>query len=77
MALIKVNDELHINPELVASMELDRRHYFNGPGDAVLTVRMFDGNVHRIKHGPQYLNGVDVYAVQKTIAEAQGGCRGR
>ena len=67
--------DLWINPQFVASMEMDQRHYANGPGDAVLIVRMQDGAVHRIRHQPGYLDGVDAYQVQAYIA-AEQSCKG-
>lgn len=62
--------ELSINPAWVATMEWDRRHYANGPGDSDLVVTMYDGAKHRIKHEPYYLDGVDAYAVEAAITAA-------
>ena len=62
--------DLWINPQFVASMEMDPRHYANGPGDAVLIVRMHDGTAHRIKHEAGYLDGVDAYRVRDELARA-------
>lgn len=56
-----------INPAFVASMEWEGRWYMNGHGDSTLIIRMQDGHVHRIKHQPQYLDGVDAYQVEKAI----------
>lgn len=66
MTMVKAGD-VSINPAYVASMEWDRRHYMNGPGESVLVVRMVDGAVHRIKHEPQYLGGSDAYDVERRI----------
>lgn len=62
--------ELTINPAFVASMDWDRRHYFNGPGDSYLVIRMQDGHEHRVKHAPHLLGGVDAYKVQAKIIAA-------
>jgi hypothetical protein len=71
--MIKCRDGLMINPKYVASMEWDRRHYFNGPGDTVLVIRMHDGTEHRVKHEPHYLGGADAYAVEMAIVKAMEG----
>lgn len=62
--------QLWLNPEHVASMEFDTRHYANAAGATTLVVRMFDGYEHRIQHTPFYLDGVDVYKIADAIAEA-------
>lgn len=67
--MIRIGD-LSINPAWVASTNIDRRHYMNGPGRSVLEIRMYDGHVHRIEDTSQYLDGVDIYAVEKNIADA-------
>lgn len=62
---------LSINPAFVASMEWDRRHYANMPGDNTLIVRMMDGAEHRILHSAHLLDGVDAYAIERTILTAE------
>ena len=62
--------DLLINPQHVMSMEWDRRHYANGPGDSALVIHLVTGKSHRVKHEPQYLDGTDAYAVEKAICAA-------
>lgn len=67
---MRVTPELFLNPEFVADMVVDRRHYFNGPGDSVLIITMADGREHRIRHEPHYLGGADIYKIQTQVEAA-------
>jgi hypothetical protein len=70
VAMLKIG-EVWIDPGRVSSMEWDRRHYMNGPGESKLVVTMENGTRHIIHHQPHLLGGVDAYAIEKQIAEHQ------
>lgn len=63
--LVKINDELSINPVLVASYGLDHHFYMNG-SSTYLVITMADGKQHRVEHG----HGIDVFAIEKCIEAA-------
>lgn len=63
--LIRITNELSINPAHVASVQQDNRFYMNGSA-TYLVITMADGKVHRVEHGW----GVDVFAIEKQINEA-------
>lgn len=63
--MIRVTPELTVNPRMVASVEVDHRHYMNG-SDSVLVIHMENGQTHRVRHG----YGIDVYAIEKAILAA-------
>lgn len=67
--MIRIDQDRHINPAFVASMEWDHRHYVNG-SDSVLIIHMWDGKVHTVKHQPWYLNGPDACKVEREILAA-------
>jgi len=67
--MIRIDQDRHINPAFVASMEWDHRHYMNG-SDSVLIITMWDGKVHTVKHQPQYLSGPDAYKIEREILAA-------
>lgn len=64
--MIQVSNELSINPAMVASVELDNRHYMNG-SDVYLVIHMDDGKTHRLRHG----YGVDVFKIKSKIEGAR------
>lgn len=66
MVTIDHHSGTRINPDLVASLEWDRRFYVNGSSSS-LVIRMADGTVHRIEHG----YGVDAYEIEREILGAQ------
>lgn len=68
--LIALDADRKVNPALVASIVWDRRHYANAGPDSILVVTMVNGEVHRVKHEPQYLGGADAYAVEAKIVAA-------
>lgn len=69
MAMIRIDNDRHINPAFVASMEWQHRHYMNG-SDSILVITMDDGTAHRVKHEPWYLNGPDALKVEREIISA-------
>ena len=66
---MRITPDIWVNPNYVASMVVDRRHYMNGPGDSVLIIMMQDGQEHRIKHEPHYYGGADIYKIQSAIED--------
>jgi len=73
MPLLRVTNDLIINPAAVSYMEWDRRSYANCAGDSVLVITMTDGREHRIAHRPQYLDGNDCCRIEAKIMEATNG----
>lgn len=67
--MIRIDQNRHINPAFVASMEWDRRHYING-SESVLIITMWDGTVHRVKHQPWYLGCPDATKIEREILAA-------
>lgn len=51
-------------------MQWERRYYTNGSGPSYLVITMISGAEHRIEHCPHYLDGIDAYAVEREIHEA-------
>lgn len=70
MSLVRITRDLSINPQAIASLSRNARYYMNGSGPTVLTIRMMDGEEHRIEHTPHYLDGNDVYAIERRIEDA-------
>ncbi len=64
--MLKITDDLTINPAMVASLETTQYHYVNGPGDASLIITMENGTRHVVKHGW----GINIYEIQKKIEAA-------
>lgn len=62
--------EVYLDPKRVSSMEWERRHYMNGPGESKLIITMENGVRHIIHHQPNLWGGVDAYAIEKQILEA-------
>jgi hypothetical protein len=60
--MIRVTDNLSINPSLIADIELDNRHYMNG-SDCFLVITMDDGRRHRIQHGW----GTDIFEIKRRL----------
>ena len=67
--MIRIDQNRHINPAFVASMEWDHRHYING-SESVLIITMWDGTVHRVKHQPWYLGCPDATKIEREILAA-------
>lgn len=75
--MVRAGRDLWINPQHVMSLEWDRRHYANGPGDSVLVIRLVTGKEHRVRHEPHCLDGTDAYAVERDIRSALEAANGR
>ena len=67
--MIRIDQDRHINPEFVASMEWEHLHYTNG-SNSVLIITMWDGKVHAVKHQPEYLSGPDACKIAREILAA-------
>lgn len=74
MALLRISNDLMINPALVSYMEWDRRSYANSAGDSVLVITMNDGREHRLVHRPWMMDGLDCYKVEAAIMSAAASC---
>lgn len=68
--LVRTGRDSWVNPQHVTSMEWERRHYANGPGDSILVVRLVTGKEVRVRHEPHYLDGTDAHAVEREILAA-------
>lgn len=60
-------DGLTLNRHEVSSITVTNTTYAFGAPTVVLEVTMKDGSRHRLKHEPQYLNGADVYLIEKRL----------
>ena len=65
--LVRIARDLILNRDEVAWCDTDRRSYANGPGPTFLVIQMKDGSRHRIEHTVGYLDGVDVYKIEKML----------
>lgn len=63
--MIKVSDDLVVNPVQVASMSWDRGHTYTA-----LVIHMADGKSHRVKHQPNAFGGTDCYLIEARIMDA-------
>ena len=73
-ALLRITDDLMINPGAISYMEWDHRAYINHGGHSVLVITMIDGREHRLEHRPWALGGIDGQAIEKSITEALASC---
>lgn len=60
--MIKVNDDLIVNPMHVASISWDRGHSYTA-----MTISMADGTKHRVNHNPSPYGGTDCYKAEAAI----------
>ena len=61
--MIKVNDDLIVNPMHVASITWDRGHSYTA-----MTIHMVDGTKHSVRHNPSPYGGTDCYKAEALIA---------
>jgi hypothetical protein len=69
---VKLDANLKVNRDFVASVEWDRRHYANG-SESFLVVTMQDGRVHRIKSNYGFYDSVDLYAAERQLTQHDKG----
>ena len=67
--MIKIG-EVWLDPKRISSMEWDRQHYMNGPGDSKLIITMENGVRHIVHHQPHLFGGIDAYEIERKIAAA-------
>lgn len=60
--MIKVSDDLIVNPAHVASISWDRGYSYSA-----MIITMADGTKHRIRHDPYSLRGTDCYKAEAQI----------
>lgn len=60
--MVKVSDDLIVNPAHVASISWDRGHSYTA-----MIIGMADGTKHRIRHDPYSLGGTDCYKAEARI----------
>lgn len=60
--MIKVSDDLIVNPVHVASISWDRGHSYSA-----MIITMADGTKHRVRHDPFSLGGTDCYKSEAQI----------
>lgn len=60
--MIKVNDDLIVNPMHVASISWDRGHTYTA-----MIITMGDGAQHRVRHDPYSLGGTDCCKAEAQI----------
>lgn len=66
-AFVRCGPNLVINRNEVASWSFESRSYMNGSGPTIMTIVMANGEKHRIEHQAQYLDGADVYKIEKDL----------
>lgn len=69
---VRCGPDLIVNRAEVASVEWDRRHYFNGPGTSHLVITMNHGGQHRVEHTANraLYDAVDCYKIEKELLDA-------
>lgn len=65
--MLDIGNGKSVNPQYVASCEIDTRHYMNG-SESELIIRMADGSLIRRTHG----YGVDIYKIKEDLEKAVG-----
>lgn len=60
--MIKVSDDLIVNPIHVASISWDRGHSYTA-----MLVHMVDGATHKVRHNPSPYGGTDCYKAEAAI----------
>jgi len=60
---------LNLNPVFIASTEIDDSRARNGSGASRLVICMHDGAEHHIEHTAQYLDGDDIYEIERRVSE--------
>ncbi|WP_416463206.1 hypothetical protein [Sphingomonas sp. VDB2] len=63
--MIKVSDDLIVNPMHVASISWDRGHSYTA-----MLIHMADGTKHRLRHSPSPYGGTDCYKAEAAIVAA-------
>lgn len=64
--LVQVTRTLNVNRDEVSWTHMDRRMYVNG-SDSAIVIHMKDGTEHRIRHTAGYLDGDDIYKIEKML----------
>lgn len=66
---MRIKKGLNLNPAFIASAIIDDSRARNGSGASRLVICMHDGAEHHIEHTSQYLDGDDIYEIERRISE--------